>query len=103
MERAATVLVVDDTPANCEMLEAILAPRGYAVVVARSGEEALQRVKSQPPDLVLLDIVMPGIDGYEVCRRLRADELTRLLPVITVTASEDQEKAQALEAGADDF
>jgi DNA-binding NarL/FixJ family response regulator len=103
VDRPPTVLVVDDLPANREVLEAILAPRGYAVVPASSGEEALEKVRSERPDLVLLDIVMPGMDGYEVCRRLRADERTRLLPVITVTASEDQEKARALEAGADDF
>jgi DNA-binding NarL/FixJ family response regulator len=103
VERPPTVLVVDDTPANREMLEAILAPRGYVVATAGSGEEALARMRSAPPDLVLLDIVMPGLDGYEVCRRLRADERTRFLPVITITASEEQEKARALEAGADDF
>jgi class 3 adenylate cyclase/CheY-like chemotaxis protein/DNA-binding CsgD family transcriptional regulator len=103
VDRLPTVLVVDDVAANREVLEALLAPRGYAVVSASSGEEALEKVRSERPALVLLDIVMPGMDGYEVCRRLRADERTRLLPVITVTASEDQEKARALEAGADDF
>jgi adenylate cyclase len=99
----AKVLVVDDAPANCEMLEAILAPRGYTVVLASTGGEALEKVAAEQPDLVLLDIVMPGIDGYEVCRRLRADERTRLLPVVMVTASEEHEKTRALEAGADDF
>jgi adenylate cyclase len=103
VDRPPKVLVVDDTAANREMLEAILAPRGYAVVSAASGEEALAKVASERPDLVLLDIMMPGIDGYEVCRRLRADERTRLLPVVTVTASEEQERTRALEAGADDF
>src|SRR5262245_46236729 len=85
------------------MLEAVLAPRGYAVVAAHSGEEALAKVASERPDLVLLDIGMAGPGGYQVWRRLRADERTRLLPVIMVTASEDQEKRKALEAGADDF
>ena len=97
------VLVVDDAPANCEMLEAILAPRGYAVLSASTGREALEKIAVEEPDLILLDIVMPGMDGYEVCRRLRADERTRLLPVVMVTASEEQEKTRALEAGADDF
>ena len=103
MERRPTILVVDDTPPNIKVLDAILAPRGYAVVSATSGPEALERVARQPPDLILLDIVMPGMDGYEVCRRLRADPATRLLPVIMITASGDQEKVRAIEAGADDF
>jgi CheY-like chemotaxis protein len=97
----ATVLVVDDVAQNVRLLEAVLAPRGYTVVTATSGEEALERVDGV--DLVLLDVVMPGIDGYEVCRRLRADERTSFLPVVMVTASGEREKRQAIEAGADDF
>jgi CheY-like chemotaxis protein len=71
--RRPTLLVVDDTPQNVKVLEAVLAPRGYTLVAARSGPEALQKVAADPPDLVLLDVVMPGMSGYEVCRRLRAD------------------------------
>jgi CheY-like chemotaxis protein len=97
----ATILVVDDVPQNVRLLEAVLAPRGYTVVTATSGEEALERLDGV--DLVLLDVVMPGIDGYEVCRRLRADERTSFLPVVMVTASGEQEKREAIEAGADDF
>jgi len=99
----ARILVVDDTPANVKLLEALLLPQGYDVVAAESGEEALRAVADTGPDLVLLDIVMPGMDGYEVCRRLRAAEATAVLPVVMITASGDQEKIKALEVGADDF
>jgi adenylate cyclase len=99
----ATILIVDDTPANIRLLEAILAPRGYRVVRATSGEEALSVVASEQPHLVLLDIQMPGKDGYEVCRELRAASETEALPVIMVTSSVGQERLLALEAGADDF
>ena len=98
---SARILVVDDVPQNVRLLQAVLEPRGYEVVTASTGEEALARVASA--DLVLLDIVMPGIDGYEVCRRLRADPATRFLPVVMITASGEQEKRNAIEAGADDF
>jgi adenylate cyclase len=97
------VLAVDDLPTNIRLLDAVLSPRGYRVISARSGPEALQRVKDQRPDLVLLDIVMPEMDGYEVCRRLREDPATAFLPVVMITASGDQEKLRAIEAGADDF
>jgi DNA-binding NarL/FixJ family response regulator len=103
LERKPRILVVDDTPRNIKVLEAMLAPRGYAVVTASSGPEALLKVAAEPPDLVLTDVVMPEMDGYELCRRLRADPATRLLPVVMVTASGDREKVSALEAGADDF
>jgi adenylate cyclase len=99
----ATVLVVDDLPQNVRLLDAVLTPRGFHVVGVSSGEEALASVHQQVPDIVLLDIVMPGLDGYEVCRRLRKDPLTAFLPVVMITASGDQEKIAAIEAGADDF
>ena len=86
-----------------KLLDAVLTSRGYEVVPAGSGEEALAKIATEQPDLVLLDIVMPGMDGYEVCRRLRADPATALLPVVMITASGEQEKVQAIEAGADDF
>jgi adenylate cyclase len=101
--RPFTVLVVDDTPQNVRLLEALLLPRGYRVVTATSGEEALTQVAAEAPDLVLLDILMPGISGHEVCQRLRADPDTRLLPIVMITASGAQEKLQAIESGADDF
>ena len=97
------VLVVDDQPANIRLLEAILAPRGYDVLTATGGEAALDVISRTPVDLVLLDIVMPDLDGYEVCRRIRGQVDTAYLPVVMVTASGEEEKIMALEAGADDF
>ena len=99
----ARILVVDDTPQNVRLLEAILSPRGYDVVGAESGQKALDLIAEQVPDLVLLDIMMPGMDGHEVCRRLRGDPTTSLLPIVMVTASGDQNKVKALDSGADDF
>jgi len=97
------ILIVDDLPANVRLLRAVLEPRGYAVACAESGEAALARLAQGGIDLVLLDIVMPGLDGYEVCRRVRADPATAFLPVVMITASGEQEKRRALDAGADDF
>lgn len=97
------ILVVDDLPQNVRLLRAVLEPRGYAVASASSGAEALARLAAGGIDLVLLDVVMPGLDGYEVCRRLRADPETAFLPVVMITASGEQEKRRALDAGADDF
>jgi class 3 adenylate cyclase/CheY-like chemotaxis protein len=97
------VLTVDDLPANVRLLDAVLSPRGYRVLGAGSGPEALALVAEHRPDLVLLDIVMPEMDGYEVCRRLRQDPSTAFLPVVMITASGDQERLLAIEAGADDF
>ena len=99
----ARILVVDDVPQNVRLLEAILAPRGYDVLAATSGLQALEMIAHDGPDLVLLDVVMPGIDGYEVCRRIREDPSTAMLPVVMVTAAQEQEKVRAIEAGADDF
>jgi adenylate cyclase len=97
------VLVVDDQPANIRLLDAILTPRGYDVRAAASGEEALALLAEAPVDLVLLDIVMPGMDGYETCSKIRERPGTACLPVVMVTASGDEQKVRALEAGADDF
>jgi adenylate cyclase len=103
MSESGSILVVDDLPQNLRLLQAVLEPRGYDVVLASSGEEALDRLGSHSIDLILLDVVMPGLDGFEVCRRVRADESTRFLPLVMITASEDLEKRAAIEAGADDF
>jgi class 3 adenylate cyclase len=100
---APTILVVDDLPQNVRLLDAVLSPRGYEVLTAGSGQQALDLLDQHHPDLVLLDIVMPGLDGYEVCRRIRQNPATAFLPVVMVTASGNQEKVQAIEAGADDF
>jgi adenylate cyclase len=100
---AGKILVVDDIPENVRLLEAVLAARGYDVVSASDGPATLELVESENPDLVLLDVVMPQMDGYAVCRRLREREETAVLPVIMVTSSAGPEKTQAIEAGADDF
>ena len=97
------VLVVDDLAPNVRLLEAVLSPKGFRVATASSGEEALDVLGKEHPDLVLLDILMPGMDGYEVCRRIREDPGTAFLPVIMITASGEEEKIRAIESGADDF
>ena len=99
----AVILVVDDLPQNVKLMDAVLTPRGFVVHTATSGEEALEWLATQVPDLVLLDILMPGIDGYETCRQIRAHEATSFLPVVMVTASGQEQKLRAIEAGADDF
>ena len=97
------ILVVDDLPQNVRLLDAVLSPQGFRVTTASSGKEALDVLSKEHPDLVLLDILMPGIDGYEVCRRIREDPGTAFLPVIMITASGGEDKIRAIEAGADDF
>jgi len=102
--RVAHILVVDDQRANVEMAAELLRVRGYRVDTAVSGEEALERIRIAPPDLLVMDIVMPGLDGYEVCRRLRAREETALLPIVLVTSLDPYaERLKGIEAGADDF
>jgi adenylate cyclase len=98
-----TILVVDDEERNVRLLEAVLVSHGYDVVSAGSGQEALERVAAAVPDLVLLDIQMPGMDGYEVCRRLRKEPATGFLPVVMVTSSDTEVRVNAIEVGADDF
>ena len=84
-----TILIVDDTPANVGVLADYLEDQGFRVVVAQDGEEGLKRAEFVRPDLVLLDVMMPGIDGFETCRRLKAAEQTREIPVIFMTALTD--------------
>ena len=104
MSSARKVLVVDDTPQNVKLLADLLTVKGYAAVTAASGEEALRQIEAEQPDLVLLDVVMPGMSGYEVCRRIRENPATGVLPVVMVTALDPgQERIKGLEAGADDF
>ena len=102
-EGPARILVVDDVPENVRLLEAVLDAQGYDVVSATTGRAALELASSARPDLVLLDVVMPPPDGLAVCRRLREQEETAVLPVIMLTASEGSEKTTAIAAGADDF
>ena len=101
---SARVLVVDDIAVNVKLLEAKLLVEYYEVVTANDGPAALKAAKEHAPDIVLLDVMMPGMDGYEVCRRLKADSETAHLPVVMVTAlNEVRDRVQGLEAGADDF
>lgn len=98
------LLVVDDEPGNIRLLGELLSAEGYRVSIARSGEAALEQVARLRPNLILLDVVMPGLSGYDVCQRLRAEADTRLLPVILVTgARPDEERVRGLDAGADEF
>jgi len=100
----AKILVVDDTPHNVKLLADLLGVKGFAVATAATGEEALAKLPAEKPDLVLLDIMMPGLSGYEVCQRIRADQTTALLPVVLVTSLDPaQERVKGIEAGADDF
>jgi two-component system, cell cycle response regulator len=100
----ARVLVVDDILANVKLLEARLTAGSFAVLTARSGEEALARVRSSPVDVVLLDVMMPGMDGFEVCRQIKTASATAQLPIIMVTALDQaSDKVRGLKAGADDF
>jgi adenylate cyclase len=104
MTEKARILVVDDTAANVRLLEQVLLLAGYEVVTAASGEEGLAKVVFAKPDIVLLDVVMPEMSGYEVCRALRANPATALLPVVMVTALDPEtERVKGIEAGADDF
>jgi len=99
-----TVLVVDDSAANRELIEACLAGIDCRVRLAGDGPSALAAIEAAPPDLVLLDVQMPGMDGYTVCRRLKASSTLRLVPVVMITALDrSDDRVQALEAGADDF
>jgi len=101
---AAKILVVDDQRSNVELMAGVLKARGYEVLTAADGEAALEQVRSAAPDIVVSDILMPGLDGYELCRRLRASPATALLPVVLVTSLDPQaERMKGIEAGADDF
>lgn len=103
-EPQAKILVVDDETKNVKLLEALLLPRGYAVVKAYDGEEALRQVQQESPDLILLDIMMPRLDGFTVCKRLKDNDETRLIPVIIMTAlGQVEDRIKGIEAGADDF
>ena len=104
MKPPAKILVVDDTPKNVKLLADLLTVKGYSVVTAASGREALARMESDNPDLVLLDVVMPEMSGYEVCRRIRENAATQTLPIVMVTALDpSEERIKGLDAGADDF
>ncbi len=98
------ILVVDDGAANVDLLEAYLVPEGYSVEKAYDGLEALERVTASPPDLILLDVMMPRLDGYEVCRRLKSSAATVFIPIVMITALQElEEKIKGIDMGADDF
>jgi two-component system, cell cycle response regulator len=100
----ARILIVDDVPANARLLEAKLSAEYYQVASARDGFEALKMAREWQPDLILLDVMMPGMDGFECCRRLKDGAATLHIPVVMVTAlGEPAERVHGLESGADDF
>jgi len=104
MRHGSTILIVDDEPAGRDTLEALLMARGYNLAFASNGPEALAKAAELAPDLILLDVMMPDMDGFEVCQRLRTDPLLSEVPVIMVTALDDRDsRLQGIEAGADDF
>jgi putative two-component system response regulator len=101
---ATTILVVDDEEANRELMMELLQPQGYKIVTAVDGQAALEEFARHQPDLVLLDIMMPRVDGVEVCRRLKKNPESRLTPIVLVTAlSAKEDRVRGIEAGADDF
>ncbi|TPG32737.1 adenylate/guanylate cyclase domain-containing protein [Mycolicibacterium hodleri] len=103
MDNSVAVLAVDDQSINLRLLDAVLTPRGHRVITASSGPEALALLETEDVDLVLLDILMPGMDGHEVCRTIRATPATEFLPVVMITASGSEQRLVALQSGADDF
>lgn len=102
--KTGTILVVDDNPTNIQVLFDVLSEMDYRVAIAKSGEAALQRLQSYQPDIILLDVMMPGIDGFETCQRLKADPATCNIPVIFMTALSDSvDKVKGLSLGAVDY
>ena len=104
-QKAVKILIVDDLPMNIELMEEILTPIGYTTESAENGEEALHKVFNKPPDLILLDVMMPGMNGYEVCRKIRENTTLPYIPIIYITASELEQKnvIEGLNAGGDDY
>lgn len=103
-QRTVRILCVDDEPHNLDLLEAMLTPRGYEVVLATNGTEALEKIAAERIDICLLDVMMPEMDGFEVCRRIKSDDRHRNIPVVMITVYADREnRIKAIEAGAEDF
>src|SRR5712675_935386 len=101
---SAHILIVDDAEGNRALLSRLLVADGHWVYTAKDGEEALERIAQDPVDLVLLDVMMPRVNGFDVCRELKQHPATRLVPVVLITALQDSEsKVRGIEAGADDF
>ncbi|HEX9701455.1 MAG TPA: response regulator, partial [Rhodospirillales bacterium] len=101
---SARILIVDDVPSSVRLLSAKLQKEYYEALTATNGSEVLKSVESDDPDLVLLDVMMPGMDGYDVCRRIKSNPKTTHIPVVMVTAlGGREERIRGLDAGADDF
>ena len=99
-----SILVIDDSPTNLEILHDVLGSAGYEVLVEMDGASGIEQVESNPPDLILLDVMMPKIDGFETCRRLQANPSTKNIPIIFITAlTEAEEKVKGLGLGAVDY
>lgn len=99
-----TILVVDDVPVNIKLLSTYLSSEGHTVISAKDGQQALDKVYENTPDLILLDVMMPKINGFEVCKKLKSSENTKFIPVIMLTALNDLEnKIKGIDSGADDF
>lgn len=104
MTGTSKILIADDNLQNCELLDAYLSDESYEIAMAHDGRETLKKVEEFKPDLILLDIMMPKLSGYEVCKQLRAEAATRDIPVLMVTAlAEMGDIERAVQAGADDF
>jgi len=104
MEKLSKVLIVDDEPIGRQLLEAILFPENFDLYYAENGKQAFEKALLVKPDLILMDVMMPGIDGFEVCKKLRDHELLENVPVILITALDDRDSMiKGLDAGADDY
>ena len=104
MENKAAILIVDDEPANLNLLADLLSSAGFTIVAATTGQDALRRAREAQPDLILLDIVMPGLDGYDVCHALKSDSSTQQLPVIFISARDKTaDLVKAFQAGGIDY
>lgn len=104
MKKNATIMVVDDDPINLSLMEAILLPEGYDVRLCASGGACMEAIRQKVPDIILLDAIMPDIDGFQICKLLKASESTRMIPVVMVTSlSDSSDRVEALNSGADDF
>lgn len=104
MTREPLILIVDDSPPVVEVLKSQLKPFHYRLDSALDGEEALEKIRKEPPDLILLDLMMPRISGFEVCKRIKGEKETQFIPIIVITAlTEQSDKLKAIELGADDF
>ena len=104
MPGAGRILIVEDAANDIRLLGTLLSEAGYGVSVARSGEEALEQIEREVPNVLLLDVILPGLSGYDVCHKLRALPATRALPILMITALQpDEDRERGLDAGADDF